>query len=111
MIHGKNKRTEEVDGGGWISDLAFPWILLTKSSAHYEDVWQIRMCESQLKLRNYVHFRHLKSLQSVSPLRKQEHSRSLFLWGGGVTKGVRQTVLRLQNLEQKYVCFSFQGRQ
>jgi len=70
-----------VDGGGWISDLAFTWTLLPKSSAHY-DVWQLRLCESQLKLRNYVHFRHLKSLQSVSPLRKQEHSRSLFLGGG-----------------------------
>ena len=72
-----------MDGGGWISDLAFTWILLTKSSAHYEEVWQLRLCESQLKLRNYVHFRHLKPLQSVSPLRKQEHSRSLFFLGGG----------------------------
>jgi hypothetical protein len=120
----KNKRIEELDSEGWISDLAFFVHVAGHLNTLNKELQgkdklitemfdsikafkvKLRLWENQLKLHNLVP--HLKSLEIISSEHIQEYSRRNF----SDTRGARRTIPGLQNYGTGIyvVCSSFEGR-
>jgi hypothetical protein len=93
----KGKNIEELNDGGWITDLAF----LVDVTGHLNNFnkelhgkdklitdmnndikafrVKLRLWENQLKLNSLAHLPHLKSLDTVFPERIQEYFQSICL--------------------------------
>jgi hypothetical protein len=113
-----------LDDEGWITDIAF----LVDVTGHLNNLnkelhgkdklitdmynnikafrVKLRLWENHLKLRNLVHFPHLKTLDTIFPERIQKYSKSFF------SRRVRRTIPGLQNYGNRIfvVCLTLKGR-
>jgi hypothetical protein len=117
----KNKRIEELDDEGRISDLAFFVDVTGHLNTLNKELQgkdklvtemfdsikafkvKLRLWKNQLQVHISVHFSHLKSLETIFPERIQEYSRSIFL----LQKELDERFQDFKLMEPEFMLFAF----